>query len=395
MRMTTPQILVCFVGFAEAIVYGYSFPYFSLALEARGLSSTLIGLNAMAGTLGAIVVGPFVPRLIARFGYRRFSIAALLIAALVFGAVSLHDGTMALFAYRLILGFALASLWISTEAWLNHVVEDRNRGFMNGFFQTCYSLGFFLGPNLAAIAGPSGSAGPVTAAIIALVGLAACLTLGRADANVDGDFEAPLDWRVAWNARGLLLIALLTGIAETAMYTLLPVFGLQLGFTHQVAIAILVIYTFGEVVLTLPLGWIADRADRRKMLALCALAGSASVAALGIFGLADLGAKVAAFVAGGMIVSLYNLALVIVGETYRGTDLPVVSTAFSMAYSIGCATGSTVGGAAIDLAGPYGLPGLVSVVLAVFGIAAYFAFARPVRLPPLAEPIALPPDAPA
>ncbi len=166
MRMTPPQILVCFVGFAEAIVYGYSFPFFTLALEARGLSSTLIGLNAMAGTLGALVVGPFVPRLIARFGYRRFSIAMLLMTALIFAAVTLYDGTMALYAYRLILGFALASLWISTEAWLNHVVTDHNRGFMNGFFQTCYSLGFFLGPNLAAIAGPTGPAGPVTAGIL-------------------------------------------------------------------------------------------------------------------------------------------------------------------------------------------------------------------------------------
>lgn len=368
--MTFPQIVVCAVGFLEAIVYGYSFPYFTLLLEQRQLSNTLIGANAMLGTLGALAIGPFIPWLVSRLGYRKFSIAALVIVAIIFSAAAVANDTVALFAYRIILGMALAGLWISTEAWLNYVVSDHNRGFMNGFFQTLYSFGFFLGPNLSSLTEVSGSTGPAVAALVALLGIAVCLSISNASHHADGDFEAPLDWRVAWRAKQIMIIAMLTGISETAMYTLLPVYGLDIGFKHQVALSILVFYTFGEVILTLPLGWAADRLDRRKLLVGSAFAASFFVAGLALSGAVEIPAKAFAFMAGGLIVSLYNLALVVLGETYQGTDLPVVSTAFSMSYSAGCAAGATIGGIAMDGFGPYGLPIMVAAVLSTFGIGA-------------------------
>ncbi len=369
MRISRIQVLICLVGFAEAVVYGYSFPYFSLTLESRDLSSAMIGMNAMVGTLGALLVGPVVPTMIARLGYRRFSIAALLVAAVIFAAAAVEDSTPVLFAYRLVLGLALASLWISTEAWLNHVADDDNRGFLNGIFQTCYSFGFFLGPTIASVVGTDGGIGPSTMIVVAVLGILVCVVLRGGSGAVEGSFEAPLDWTVAWRARRLLAVAMLTGVAETAMYTLLHVYGLQIGYPRETALMVLMAYTLGEVVLTLPLGWTADRVDRRKMLAVCGLAASAAVAFLGLSGTVELSAMAMSFLAGGLIVSLYNLALVVVGETYRSTDLPVVSTAFSMAYSVGCASGATVGGLAMDALGPEGLPIAVSLALAVFALA--------------------------
>lgn len=376
MRISPVQTVVCLVGFAEAVVYGYSFPYFSLILEARGESATLIGANAMIGTFGALVVGPFVPGLITRLGYRQFSFGAFCVAAAAFSGVLINDSTPALFGYRLLLGLALASLWISTEAWLNHVAADESRGLLNGIFQTGYSFGFFLGPSLAGITYGSPSTGALCAVAILAAGCLLCLSLRGSSGQADGEFDAPLDWSVAWNARGLLAIALLTGIAETAMYTLLPVYGLHVGMVHQSALGVLVFYTFGEVILTLPLAWLADRVNRRRLLTASAAAAALCVLAIGLSGNIAAYAQLAAFFAGGMVVSLYNLALVVVGEQYRGTNLPVVSTAFSMAYSIGCASGATIGGVAMDLTGPYGLPLAVGATLAVFALASAVVFER-------------------
>jgi MFS family permease len=380
LRLPRIQALVCFVGLAEAVVYGFTFPYFTLLLEAKGLSPTLIGLNAMVGTLGVLVVGPIVPKLIVRFGYRDFSICAFGIAALCFIGAAIDGSVAMLFIYRAILGVALASLWISTEAWLNHVVEDDHRGLMNGFFQTCYSFGFFLGPNLVYVTGTAGVVPPAAIALIAVAGIIAMAGFApRARCDFEGE-ASRVDWRVAWRARGLLLIAAMTGLAETALYTLLPVFGMDIGLRPNVALMVLIVYTFGEAVLSMPLGWVADRVDRRKLLAWCALAAAAMVAGLSAVGVLPLLGWVCAFIAGATVVGLYNIALVIVGETYSGSDLPVVSTAFSMSYALGCAGGATLGGAAMDVFGPYGLPGSVCVVLIVFAIGSALAFRR--RSPP-------------
>ncbi|MBB3656485.1 MFS family permease [Rhizobium sp. BK650] len=363
--------LVCFVGFTEAIIYGFSFPYYSLLLEQRGLSSTLIGMNAMLGSLGVLAVGPLVPGLIVRLGYAKFSIVAMLTAGVSFAAIAVVNDTWALFVYRTVLGTALAGLWISTEAWLNHVVDNRYRGLMNGIFQMGYSFGFFLGPCLIYVTDISTLWGPAAAASIALVTMAA-LSAFRDKGSSDFEEEDSVNWQVAWQARGLLLIAALVGIAETALYTLLPVFGIGIGLTHQVAVAILVTYTFGEVILTMPLGWLADRLDRRKLLAGCALVASVSVFAVSAVNPIPVAGWTGAFIAGGTVVGLYNLALVVVGETYKGKNLPLVSTAFSMAYSLGCAAGAAVGGAAMDLFGPQGLIVSIGLILIVFCIGAYF-----------------------
>ena len=100
---------------------------------------------------------------------------------------------------------------------------------MSGLFQTGYSLGFFLGPVLYGAAG-TGMMGPLTAAVIAIAAAGLSLTAKNSAASeADMEHEESVDWRVAWDARGLLSIALLTGVVETAMYTLLPIYGIGIG----------------------------------------------------------------------------------------------------------------------------------------------------------------------
>jgi MFS family permease len=63
---------------AEAFLYGYSYPFFSLALEKRELANWLIGLNASLANAGILFVGPFLPRLIDRYGLK-YVVAAMFV----------------------------------------------------------------------------------------------------------------------------------------------------------------------------------------------------------------------------------------------------------------------------------------------------------------------------
>jgi hypothetical protein len=55
---------------AEALLYGYSYPFFSLALEKRELANWLIGLIATRAAAGTIVVAPPTPCRSCGYGMR-------------------------------------------------------------------------------------------------------------------------------------------------------------------------------------------------------------------------------------------------------------------------------------------------------------------------------------
>ena len=66
---------VFFLIGVEALTYGYSYPFFTLALENRELANWLIGLNASLAGAGALIIGPMLPHLIDNFGIRRLVVS--------------------------------------------------------------------------------------------------------------------------------------------------------------------------------------------------------------------------------------------------------------------------------------------------------------------------------
>jgi MFS family permease len=137
-------LFICLVAFCESVVYGFSFPYFSIRLEQQGLSVALIGLHAAVGTLGVLLCGRVFPARIVRWGYRRSTGIAFSASLAVLFGMALSDGIACSFALRFLLGICLAGVWVCTEAWLNDVVPDAQRGKVNAAFQALYSFGFFL-----------------------------------------------------------------------------------------------------------------------------------------------------------------------------------------------------------------------------------------------------------
>ena len=85
---------------AEALLYGYTYPFFSLALEKRELANWLIGLNASLAGAGILIVGPALPWLIARLGVRILVAALFAVSLLSFGAILAVDNLVVWFAAR-------------------------------------------------------------------------------------------------------------------------------------------------------------------------------------------------------------------------------------------------------------------------------------------------------
>jgi MFS family permease len=365
---------------AEAFLYGFTYPWFTLALEERGVATWAIGLNASLAGAGILFVGPFLPALIDRVGLKPLVAGQFGLSLACFAALLSTDDLLVWFLARFVMGTCFASLWTTTEIWLNGVAPAAHRGRIIGASGTLYATFQFLGPLALGATGASGIL-PVIAGMVPLaVGLALALSVPVAVGEVEEEEpDGTLSGLMAALpiAGALIAAAFITGIGETAMQSLLPLYGLSHGFDVAGSSTLVAVFSLGEAVLVALLGWMADRFGRRTTL--IATTGMAAATSL----LIPLAASSwvllwpVLFVAGGTVAGLYTLGVVLIGQDFRGQRLAIVSTGFAMAYSAGAVIGATPVAALMAAAGDEALP--VGIGMLFLGLFAALSLRRPRR----------------
>src|SRR5262249_53035936 len=134
-------------------------------LAHRGIDATLIGLNAAMFPLAVLLAGPFLPRLIHRWGTVRSMTVGLGIVAIATLLFAVLPWLFVWFLLRFITGAAGAIPWVVRETWLNMVAPEGVRGRIMGIYATVRAAGFAIGP---AIIGAVGAEGWLPFVIVAL-----------------------------------------------------------------------------------------------------------------------------------------------------------------------------------------------------------------------------------
>ena len=115
----------------------------------------MIGLNAAMFPLAVLVVGPMLPRLIARLGSLRSPSRPLGHRALG-AAAAVAAQPAAWFLLRFLTGAAASIQWVVSETWLNIVATERDRGRIMGLYATVLAAGFAIGPLIIGAVGVEG-----------------------------------------------------------------------------------------------------------------------------------------------------------------------------------------------------------------------------------------------
>ena len=86
--MTTPAkantrnlVAACAAITVFGFAFGMSYPLLSLILEARGVSSDLIGINSAMMPIGILLFSPVIPVIAKRFGARNVAIVAAFVSS--------------------------------------------------------------------------------------------------------------------------------------------------------------------------------------------------------------------------------------------------------------------------------------------------------------------------
>ena len=348
-----------------------SYPLFGLMLERDGASGWLIGLNTTAAAVSIVAGAPIMPGMLRRFGMGRLLVGAALVLAAAMMAAPLGQGFWYWTGVRLVYGFAGSLLFFGSEYWIVAVAPSTSRGRIVAIYALCVSGGFAVGPAILTLTGLVGFLPFAVATAIVLTALVPIVWgLPLAPETDAEDRPSPFDaLRIFASDPGVIFAVLLFGAIEFGAMALISVWGVRSGLGEAEAAILLTAFAAGAMVLQMPLGWAADRFDRRHVLAVSAL-GSA-LAPLGIIAAGSSYVLIAGFAAfwGAISVGLYSVALTEIGARYRGTELAVANAAFMLSYGIGALVSPILFGAAMDAIPPDGLMMLAAAVaLSYFGL---------------------------
>lgn len=352
------------------LTYGLSAPLIALALSRRGLGETLIGLNAAMYALGVLTIAAFLPRLASRFGARAVIVAALLLVAAVLPLFPLVAWVWLWFPLRFAMGLASEGVFVMSEAWINQLSDETSRARSIAIYTAALSLGFALGPLILSVTGSDGALPYFIGGGLALLALVLVLRPGVTAPHFEHSPVAGGMLAVMRLAPVALAATALNASLETAGLSFLPIYAMRLGWSESGSTLLISTLMIGAIALQLPIGWLGDRYDRRRLVLLFA-----ALSVLGALLWPELFdhpwlAYPLVFVWGGVFVGIYTLMITIVGSRYADGQLIGIYAVMSVAWGLGALLGPSLTGGAMEL-GRHGLPLFAALACALFALYAW------------------------
>ncbi|WP_119461774.1 MFS transporter [Rhodospirillaceae bacterium SYSU D60014] len=345
--------------------FGAMIPLIALRLEQDGVDAGLIGMNSAMSPAAVLLIGPFLPRLIGWLGTLRSMYVALAVGTVAILLFPLLPTLWVWFVLRFVIGLATAVHWVVTETWVNTVASDRTRGRVMGVYATVIAAGFTVGPLIVSLIGIEGW--------LPFVLVALCIALSAVPLLLARDLAPPLPhrpdirlWRLVVFAPTVMLGALAAGFIDISLFVMLPVYGLRAGFDQALAVQMLSVFVAGNLVLQMPLGWLADHTNPRTVLIGCTAAGVIGILLLPVLLPHGPLLWIMMFLWGGTTFGLYTVGLTLLGRRFPAAQLAGANTAFVMIYEIGSISGPVISGFAMDIWGGNGLVVTVGTVAAAF-----------------------------
>jgi MFS family permease len=316
--------------------------------------------------VGVLLAATLLPALAARFGARRLTVTALIAAGVLLFLFRVCPQVWLWFPLRMALGAAAEVLFVMSETWTNVLSDEASRGRTMAIYTAALSLGMVLGPALLAQIGVNNSAYVMGAAISICAAFFVLPPWILAPERSAPERAQPL--RYLKLAPIAMATTVLNAGVETAGLSFIALYATGMGWSEHRAMQLISTLMFGAIVLQIPIGWLADKMDKRRLALLLAWI-SAATALLWPFALQQTPLAFAmVFVWGGLFVGIYTVMLAMVGSRFQGSDLVGVYAVMGLAWGTGALAGPGLAGVAMLASAQFGLPGMIAVACAVFAL---------------------------
>lgn len=348
------------------LTYGLSAPLIALELAEAGYSESLIGANGAMYAIGVLLAAPYLPRLSHQLGFASLAKGALIASGGLFALFPLAPFLWIWFPLRAALGAASETLFVVSETWLNQIADEANRGRLIAIYVTALSCGTAIGPAILALVGREQSLAFMIGAAIALVA-SVILALGRPYATRPASEDTGNPFRYLKLVPVAVASSTLNAALEAAGLSLLPLYAVRLGWPEHSAMLLLTALLIGSIVLQLPIGWLGDRMDRRRLLVVLAAISTIGALAWPFAFSHPWLAYPLLFLWGGTFVGIYTTTVAMLGDAYKDTELLGIYALLSIAWGAGALLGPLIGGMAME-GSPHGLPAFAAIACGGFAL---------------------------
>jgi len=367
MRRVLSQVGTLMLSFGLLLLATGTFNTFmGLRADLEGFPKAVTGAMMSAFYVGTIIGARCNVGIINRVGHIRAFTAFAAISAV---AVPLHPfwiAAVSWIALRTVLGICSAGLYMCTESWLNERVTPDTRGTVLSLHAMVSFLGFGGGQLMLSAGDPATAELFMIAAMIFALG-AIPVALTRAI------HPEPLT-TVRFGLRQLFAGApvavtscVVAGLCTGSLFGTGPLFGRALGLSVGQISALMTALILSGLFLQMPVGWLSDRFDRRRVIA--AMAACATLAAVALawfvhaadvaggFRWAHHGTVLLGLAAvfGGVTATFYPLGIAYANDYLTAEQRVQASGGLVLAYGIGSAGGPLLASLALTGTGPPGL----------------------------------------
>lgn len=362
------------------IAFGLTLQLIPLLMHERGWPAWTIGLNSAMGPIGILLAGPFLPRIIGRVGTRRMVLIIIGVLVVSLAAISSLPVWM-WFPLRFVFGLSTGSLFVVSEAWILSAATSENRGRVMGIYTSLLSVTFATGPLILPWTGIEGFL-PWGIGIACI--LLAMLPLAFVKVT-DDDFrthEGGSGSFFGFVGRAPMLLCAIAAatLFDNVLIAFFTIYGISHGLDLAVASRVLGIGIIGNVLLSYPLGWLADHWSRKAVLFL----SSAITVALSLGLLMTIthwSIWPLMMVLAPMAFAPYVVSLATMGDAFKGPDLMAGTAAVAAMWGVGGLIGPPVAGAAIDLVGIDAVPVTLAAIFVLLLVLLFATGGKLVRGP--------------
>jgi MFS family permease len=343
----------------------------------RGSNTLVIGILTSIWALPFLVAAPVYTRIVGRISAKPALLVGMSADVVFVWLFPLVPYDWAWVLLQIVSGATLGHFSLVTEAWLNLFSSESSRARVTSLYGILPAIGYALGAGIYALVGYRGFAPFLAASAAMAIGMLPILLIPKKAADIVLGGEERL--RHAFGRAPLLLtVAVLAGVLEMVPWSLMQVYAIHNLWSARAAAFALPVFYWGQVLLTYPLGWIADRTPRRNVLLGTSAGALLCMAALALLAQSPV-LWVVTFLTGGMATATYTLGLAILGQRFDAGVLVSANAAFIACYGVGTILGPPAVGALMDRLGPNALPialGCVSACIFLCASAARIEWQR-------------------
>lgn len=325
--------------------------------SAEGFSDAVIGLVLSAYFAGFLVGTWLGPRIINRVGHIR---AFALFSAIASSATLLHVLVIDPWAWallRVLTGVAMVGLYAVIESWMSVVAPRDKRGTV---------FASYMMVNFSALAASQGALIWLPTEGFAIFALAAILiTLALTPVVLTGLAQPALGPNTRFGATRLLKIAplaavgaLLSGVATSAVWGMVPLMLGKLGHAPAAIAPLMIVIIMSGALAQIPVGHLGDRVDRRWLLLGLSLA--ATIAGVLLFLAIASGADMVWLLPGLTLLGasgfcVYPACVALCNDHLRPEEIVAAASSLLLFHGGGAVLGPIVAGAMMQWDGPQGL----------------------------------------